>query len=816
VIHAARSLAKARSFTFVCVVSLGIGMGTVIGILIAMRLFFGPPALINTENLTELLMRPQGELIAQRGVADEEWSYPDFQDLRQADTGMTITAWTVGQSEALLPAGGTRQVPVMYVSENYFNTLGVTLAQGAGFPAGVDDDAAAQPSVIVRRDFWRIRLGSDPNILGKTIRLNRVPHVVVGVAPEWFVGHLKEGGGATLWVPLRQHPRLREDETLLFNRKVDWVRVHGRLSPGESLERANAAVGSLMSGLAEQYPDTNKFESASVENYHPMGAAERFEFVALQGVALGLAGMVLLIVCLNVSGMMLVRDATRQRELSIRQAVGAGRGQLIRYLLCEAAVLAALAGCLALIVILGGLQAATVWFLGSVPPEIRVDPALLGAFVGICVITTLMFGLLPAVRFSRADLVSTLKDEAGGGGRRAGRAHRLAAALQLGIAVPFLVMGGVLLDNVRTTASAELGFEPGGLIAAPIDLDTTGVTRERSALLQAARDILAQAAGVSSVGIADGLPLDFRGRGLRVTRENDSNTAFLRPTRVDEGYLGTMGITLQRGRAFTAQDGAESEPVTVIAESVATRLFPGDDALGKRLVVTLEDRSTRVVRVVGVIADLVGAQMSTPRGELLLPLAQHPVPRVFLMARGPGRNEAMALAPAFRNALRDLDPDFNAAFASRHTDFSTALITGETLVRNSMNDMLGQSRQAGIAGAVALLLAALGVYGVVGFMVAGRTREIAVRIALGASRGRVLRTLLLDTAKLVAPGVAIGLIIAIFVVRNSFVSWYALGGVEPLVYAVAVAIAVGVALGVSLPSARRAASVSPILAMRSE
>jgi predicted permease len=808
---------KARTFTVVCVASLGIGMGTVIGILIAMRLFFGPPARINTENLVELLMRPQGELVAQRGVADEEWSYPDFQDLRQVDTGMTVTAWTVGQSEALLPAGDTRQVSVMYVSENYFNTLGVTLARGAGFPAGVDDDAAAQPSVILRHDFWRNRLGSDPNILGKTISLNRVPHVVVGVAPEWFVGHLREGGGAILWVPLRQHPRLREDKALLSNRSIDWVRIHGRLSPGESKERVNAAVASLMSGLAERYPETNKLESASVETYHPMGAAERREFTALQGVGLGLAGMVLLIVCLNVSGMMLVRDATRQRELSIRQAVGAGRGQLIRYLLCEAAVLAALAGCLALVVILGGLQAVTTWFFGSVPPEIRVDPALLGSFVGICVVTTLMFGLMPALRFSRADLVSVLKDEAGGGGRRAGRVHRLAAALQLGIAVPFLVMGGVLLDNVRTTASAELGFQPSGLIAAPIDLNSTGDTRERSALLlQAARDNLAQTAGVASVGIADGLPLDFRGRAVRVSREDDTTTMLLRPTRVDEGYLNTMGIALRLGRGFTAKDVADSEPVAVIAESVAARLFPGAEALGQRLVVTLEERSKRVVRIVGVIADLVADQMSTPRGELLLPLAQHPATQVFLMARGVARNEATALAPAFRNALRDLDPDFNAAFASRHTGFSSALITGETLVRNSMNDMLGQSSNAGIAGGVALLLAALGVYGVVGFMVAGRTREIAVRIALGASRGHVLRTLLLDTAKLVAPGVAIGLIIAIFVVRNSFVSWYALGGVEPLVYAVAVAIAIGVALLVSLPFARRAASVSPILAMRSE
>lgn len=807
IVHAIRSLAKARAFTFVCVVSLGIGMGTVIGILILLRSLGTPPGIINTENLVELLVRPQGQLRVQRGDADEEWSYPDFTDLRDADIGMAISAWTVAQGDVRLSAGGARRVDIMYVSANYFNTVGVALARGAGFDAGVDEDAA-QPAVIVRHDFWKNRLGSDPDILGKTITLNRVPHVVAGITPEWFQGHIEDEGTALVWVPLGQHPRLRADESLRFNRSIDWIRIHGRLSPGVSIERANAAVSAIMSGLAARYPASNQFKSASVEPYHFQGAAGRNEFRVLQAMFLGVAGLVLLVVCLNISGMVLVRSAMRERELSIRQAIGAARGQLIRYLLCEAIVLAALGGSLAS-ALLFGVPAFAAWYgwIPFLPPPLIPDASMFAICVGLCLVTSLMFGLLPAIRFSRPSLISALKDDAGGGGRRVGRVHRLAAAVQVGIAVPFLVIGGVLLDHVRTTATAELGFEPKGLLAAPVDLAAAANTAERAAsLFRTARENLAQTNGITSVGLADGLPLDFRGRAIRVSRQDQATPVFMRPTRVDEGYLRTMGIRLLRGRGFTADDRAGAELVAIIAEPVALRLFPNSDALGQRITLSFQDRTTKEVTIVGVIADLVGSQMSNPRGELLLPLAQLPASNVFLVARSAGATGSMALAPAFRNALKDLDPDFDAG----------SIVTGEQLVRSSIEDMLTQSAFASVGGGAALTLAALGIYGVIGFMVAMRTREMAVRMALGASNRRVLRTILTDVVKLVAPGVALGLIVAAVIVRNSYLSWYSLGVVEHLAYTVGAAIAVSVALLASLPAARRAASVEPMVAMRSE
>jgi ABC-type antimicrobial peptide transport system permease subunit len=355
------------------------------------------------------------------------------------------------------------------------------------------------------------------------------------------------------------------------------------------------------------------------------------------------------------------------------------------------------------------------------------------------------------------------------------------------------------------------------LIAAPIDLASAAESDERAAvLLHAARENLAQTSGVTSVAIADGLPLDFKARGTRVSRQDDTTPVFVRQTRVDEGYLKTMGIRLVRGRDFTAQDRDGAELVALLAEHVAIRVFPNSDAVGQRLTVNFQDRTTKVVTIVGIINDVVGSQMSNPRGELLLPLAQHPATRVFLLARTSDATASTALALVFRNLLHDLKAEFDPTFASRHTQYGSSIVRGETLVQNSMDDMYGQSTSAMIGGGVALTLAALGVYGVVGFMVAMRRREMAVRIALGATNRRVLRTILTDVVMLVAPGVAFGLIVAIAVVRVSFLSFYSLGGVEPLIYTAGVAIAVCVALIASLPSARRAASVEPMMVIRSE
>ncbi|MGB7217420.1 MAG: FtsX-like permease family protein [Vicinamibacterales bacterium] len=540
--------------------------------------------------------------------------------------------------------------------------------------------------------------------------------------------------------------------------------------------------------------------------------------------------MVLLVVCLNISGMMQVRGAMRERELSIRQALGASRARLAQYLLSEAIVLACAGGVLASLVLFNAPPFLS-WLTGNVIPAqlqeaLQVNLRMITIVFGICLLTSLAFGWLPALRFSRPVIISSLKDDAGSGGIRAGRVHRVTAALQVAIAVPLLVMSGQSLDRVRATATAPLGFNAERLYAAPLKLD--GLTTDNAAFqIRRLSDTLAQAGGVEAVTVADGLPLDFRGRSERVSLQVDANVAprpvSVQVTRVGNEYLGTMGIQLLRGRGFTVDDRVGAELVTVVSKPLADRLDPNAEVIGKRLTFGSNEATQQTLTIVGVTADFPTSQMSTWREQLLLPLAQHPsvrrdsvaalsddespAPSVLLIARSAAGEQPKKLITALENVARELDPDFQ----------SSAIVTGTRLRQNSINDFLTQSAVAAGAGGVILILSALGIYGVVGLMVATRTREIAVRAALGASHGRLLGMIIFDVVKLVLPGVGVGVVLTVALNRlNSENMGLALSTLEPLAYLVGAAIAILVAVLASLPPARRAASVQPMVAMRSE
>ena len=821
---AVRSLTKARAFTFVCVMSLGVGMAPVIAIPYASRLSRMPPAGVKTDGLVELVTRANGP-----HPASAQWSYPDFVDLQDSDTGSELLGWAGAQSEINLHASGTEttRVTTLFVSPNYFKTIGVTLARGAGF----EDTVRAEPVVILGYRFWQNRLGADPDIVGKTLTMDGVPHLVVGVAPDQFGGHLGFQGGV-LFAPLERHPGLRGGNNAERNLRDDraklWLRIHGRLAPGVSVRQASAAVAAVTARLGQEYPATNEFKAGAAEPYDPLGALERSEFRILQTVAYTLTGMVLLVVSLNISGMMQVRGALRERELSIRQAIGASRARLAQYLLSEAIVLACAGGALASLVLFN-IPSLVSWLTDNpIPAQVqealRVDVSVVASAFGICLLTSLVLGWLPALRFSRPAIISALKDDASGGGFRVGRVHRVTAALQVAIAVPLLVMSGQSLDRVRATATAPLGFDPDRLYAVPIKLD--GLTIENAGFqIRRLSEMLAQSRGVESVTVADGLPLDFRYRMESVSLEVDANVAprpvSVHVTRVGDGYLDTVGIALVRGRGFTADDRVGAELVTVVSKPLADRLAPDADVIGKRLTLGADEATQQTLTIVGVTADFPTSQMSTWREQLLLPLAQHPGvrrdsvavvddndsgPRVMLIARSAAGVQPQMLTTALENVARELDPEFR----------STRIVTGSWLRRNSMNDFLTQSAVAGGAGGVILMVAALGVYGVVGLMVATRTREIAVRAALGASRRRVLGMVIVDVVKLALPGVAIGVVLTVALNRlNSENMGIALSDREPLAYVAGAAIAVLVAIVASFVPARRAASVPPMVAMRS-
>jgi putative ABC transport system permease protein len=826
-VYAGRSLAKARAFTLVCVVSLGIGMVPVIAVPYVSRITRMPPPGVKTEGLVEVVTTPLG----QRGATDA-WSYPDFMDLRAADPGIEIAGWTGKPSKVKVqtPAGvETRSVATMFVSANYFKTVGVALARGPGFDPGVDEPLKAEPVVILGYEFWQSHLAADPDIVGKTLTLDDIPRVVVGIAPDRFDGHLFLHG-KELFVPLEQHPLLSEESTenkVRSDRSNEWIFTIGRLSPGVGIAQASAAVSTVTSRLAKQYPATNEFKAGIVVAYHPSGNLHRGQFLALQAVALTLTGTVLVVVCLNISGMMQVRSALRERELSIRQAIGASRKRLVQHLLSEAIILAGLGGALGSVVLFNIPPVLSWWVDRPLPDQLqqalKVDLSMVAICVGLCLVTSLLFGLLPATRFSRPAIISSLKDDAGVGGFRAGTIHRLTAALQVAVAVPLIVMSGLALDRVRATATADLGFESDLLYAAPLQFD--GVADETVEFrIRSVRDNLERASGVASATVADGLPLDFRSRSATVSLQVEKSVAprlvSVQVTRVGDGYLSTMGIPLLGGRDFTADDRAGGEMVTVISKSLADLLVPDTEAtaiIGQRLTFGADEKTQQFLTIVGVTSDFPTAQMSTERGQLLVPLAQHPSSSVFLVARSAAGAPPQKLTAALENAVQALGPDFDRSLTYADDLPLSNIVTGVWLRQNSVRDFLVQSAVSGGSGSVILMLAALGVYGVVGLMVAMRTREIAVRIALGASRRRVIGMILFDVVKLVTPGVIVGLILTAALNRlNAENMGISLSSAEPLAYVFGAAIAILIAVLASLAPARRAASVQPMVAMRSE
>ena len=819
-IHACRSLAKARAFTFVCVATLGIGMAPVIAIQYGSRIFTTPPPSVNTTHPTPLVELVTTSVGPHR--ATSSWPFPDYLDLRAAETGVSMTGWARGESVVTLPSATKRTTQTMFVESNYFQTIGVTLARGAGF----QKTEVTEPTLILGYEFWQTHLAAAPGIVGELLTVNGKPHIVAGIAPATFVGHLAQHE-AELFLPLEQHPVLAGDRNARFDRSKTWVQIHGRLLPGVTVEQASAAVAAVTARLAKEYPATNEFRPGIVEPYYAAGSLENVEVTILLAVWQGMTAIPLLIVCLNVSGMVQVRSAMRERELSIRQAIGASRASLVRHLLAESFVLAAIGGTLASLALFN-LPPIVSWWAGEpMSPQmqaaLKVDFRMIAVSVGLCLVTSLVFGWLPALRFSRPKIMTVLKDEAGTGGLRAGRVHRVTTALQVAIATPLLVVSFVSLERYRATATADLGFDCELLYAAPFKLEA-GATANDGSRIRGLRDSLAKTSGVASVTVADGLPLDFRGRMTRVSQESDATRASsAQVTRVGDAYLETMGIRLVGGRGFTTEDSAGALMVTVISKALADRLFPDANPIGQHLTFELpaapnENRKPHVLTVVGVTVDFPTSQMSTDREQLLLPLAQHPAIQkdsvrieddrggdatLLLVARSAAGEPAARMSAAVENVIRQVNPEFDRADA----------VTGVELRQRSRDDFFNAAGITGIFGGVCLLLGALGIYGVVGLMVATRTREIAVRVTLGASRSRVIAMILFDVVKLVAPGVVVGLIIMVTLTRLE--GGVTVSSVEPLSYVAGAVTATLAAVLASLAPARRAASVQPMVAMRS-
>ncbi|HWK09884.1 MAG TPA: ABC transporter permease, partial [Vicinamibacterales bacterium] len=619
-LHAARTLLRARVFTAVCAVSLGLGMGVVIAILMLTRMVMATPPRVDDARLVEIVVRPSGKMRAEAGTAIvDTWSYPDYLDVRDATRGsILMTGW--GRGEGLYQPSdqtGAISLSTLYVSSNYFSTIGVTMPLGPGFTA-VDDASHAEPEAVIGHRLWQTRFNGDPDIIGRRIKVNQADYVVVGVAPEKFRGHMSglNEGYHQLWLPLSRHPRLLANESARLARDAAWLRIIARLPEETTVAHADAMVQSAMAALAGRYATTNQEKGGGVEPYFPPGARLRSQISRARLMTLGLAGIVLLVVGLNISGMMLARSAMRQRELAVRAAMGASRWRLVRYHLSEALVMALIGGSLASALLFGG-PVIVAWALEIHDPAIdlfKPDPWLALQCVALCFVTSVVLGTLPALRFSRPAIVDALKNSSAGSGQRVGRLQRFTAAAQAGLAVPFLVVCGMYLDQARTTAFADVGFTPRGLYTARLNLATiTKTDDERRLVLNALHDSLSQASGVTAVSVGDGVPLDFIARNVRVAREGDGTYVPAHTTRIGPHYLEAIGTRLLAGRAIDANDREGAERVVLLSEPLARQLFPSADPIGARVTFEFPGSASQSYTVVGVTADLVSTQMGNPR-----------------------------------------------------------------------------------------------------------------------------------------------------------------------------------------------------------
>lgn len=675
------------------------------------------------------------------------------------------------------------------VSANLPDLLGIAPILGRSFRA--DEDAPGRNHVVLLGyGLWQRRFGSDPGILGRTVRMNGQVFTVVGVMPAAF----RFPREAEIWMPMGFTP----EDLKSRNNHVLWA--VGRLKPGVTPQRALSEIDLIMARL---HPDNWRGRVVSFGD-HYVGDLR----VAL-GVLLGAAGCLLLIACVNVANLLLARGSVREREMSVRTALGAGRGRIVQQLLTEAALLSVMGGALGLAVALTIITVVRTWPLPAVHrlEETALDPLALVFTIGLSVGTGLLFGVFPALRLSRPNLHDALKAGARAvSTREQTRIGNALVAVEVALAVMLLVGGGLLLRSLWRVLDVPLGFNPRNVLAASINLPRAsyGEPFQQVQFADALRDRLRSMAGVEAVGMSSAFPLTgvadvgirFDGR----TGELGGTTA--NSFRVTPDYLRVMQIPLIRGRLITERDVAGSPPVVLINETMARRFFPDEDPIGKRLDIS---GPTYLREIVGIVGDVKqeSPKMPTPP-QVYEPFAQKPGLALHVLLRATGT--PLQFSERVRQEVRAIDPAQPISEASSMED-----VVARSLTRDRVSVFV-----FGAFGGLALIVAAAGLYGVVAYFVTQRTREIGVRVALGAEPAAIQRLVVVQSLRVVAIGITLGVLGALAVSGILRSLLYEVTPRDPQTLAGVAILLLVVALLAAFIPARRAARVDPVLALRAE
>ncbi len=701
------------------------------------------------------------------------------------------------------------------VSGNYFDVLGVRAARGRTFAPEEDARGAGQPVAVVSDRFWRTRLGADPRALGAAILVNRHPVTVVGVTPPEFRG-TDTGFVPELWLPMALHRTVRP------NPDLDWYETRrgllvfaiGRLKPGVSLAAARAEAAALSQRLQREFPDDDRGRSFKLV---PLSQANipfglRDGAVAISALLATVVGLILLVACANVANLLLARAATRRREIAIRLSIGAGRGRLVRQLLTESVLLALLGGAggllLAAWAIRGlGALVASVPFGIATNLDLRLDPRTLLVTLALALATGLVFGLAPALQASRPELVTALKSQApppAAAGRTLSGRNLLVAA-QVAFSLVALIAAGLFLRSLSAAQATDPGFETRRLLTMNFDLELGGYDPARGEVfLRQMLERVTAVPGVLEATVAQAGPLQgsFARSVFLEGQDATKNGTLIQVNGVGPRYFATVGVPLVRGRGFTAADRAGAPPVVVVNQTMAAKLWPGQEPIGKRFRF-FGDKY--LVEVVGVAKDVKYNSLGeNPQPYIYFSLPQRWGGALTLLARTAG--DPAAALPAVERQVRTMDKDLSV----------TNVATVSRALANGLWAPRAGAALLAVFGLLALALAAVGIYGVTSFAVSRRAREIGIRMALGARRGTVLGMVLGQGMVVIAAGLAIGLLVAAVVTRLAANLLYGVSPTDPLAFGVTSLLLAAVALAANLVPARRATAVDPLTALRQE
>jgi putative ABC transport system permease protein len=800
-------LLKHPGFTAVAVIALALGIGansaifSVVNAILLRPLGYREPArlMFLNHNYPKLDLKASVSAVGYTHYRDNVESF-------DAITG--FTGWPVNLTEA----GEPERLGGMAVTSTFFPTLGIEAAQGRVIAEG-EDQPGRNNIVVISDGLWKRRFGADPNFVGKTITLNGQGYTVIGIMPPDFQFGREFGQIVELWSPVAFTPQQLQPNSW----RNEFLGAIARLKPGVSAEQAQVELDAVAANIRQQYFGGGDAADPSswgllITPLHELVVGNIREALLILMAAVG---FVLLIACANVANLLLARAAVRQKEIAIRTALGAGRLRVIRQLLTESVILAIVGGGIGLLLAYWGIDLLVALNESKIPRshEIGLDGRVVGFTFAVSLLTGLIFGLVPALQASKSDLHETLKE---GGRSGTGTAKRhirsLLVVAEMALAVVLLIGAGLLIKSFLRLQEVGPGFRPENTLVMQLALPTSRYREPHQidSFYQQALAAIGELPGVESAGISTSVPMSgsnasgsFSIEG-RVVQPGEmapwGNRWFAGST-----YFETMGIPLRSGRYFTDRDVVGSPPVAIIDETLARKFWPDEDPIGKRIAFEGSQNNPIWREVVGIVGHVKqkGLEGESPV-QYYVPHRQRPVSTVFLAVRS--SSDRTNLASSVRGAIRSIDKDLPVF----------RVTTMEQMVADSMSQRRFSMLLLGVFAAVALVLAAVGLYGVMSYAVTQRTHEIGIRMALGARGADVLKLVVGQGMLFALIGVVIGLIAAFALTRVMSSLLFGVSATDPLIFAGISLMLAGVALGASFIPARRAIKVDPMVALRYE